>query len=68
MKVEAHKDYTVNLGNRNFAKGGFRLEEDAAPNKVDEVKKQLIKVINKWIEEEVQAEKSKFQEEFTGFN
>jgi hypothetical protein len=68
MLVEAHKDYTANLGNRNFSKGGFSLTDDVPLHKVESTKNELIKIIDRWIEEAIEQDRKRFANSFKGFD
>ena len=70
MKVSVHKDYTVNLGNKNWAKGGFGIEVEIS-NEDEEIiegtKEKIADTIDRWITAEVEIEKKKFEGNFEGF-
>ena len=62
MKIEVTKSVTVNIGNRNFYKGGYTLSDDTSLEDLNETKSRLETLIEEWLDEDV-ARVAKIQEE-----
>lgn len=67
MLIETRKDYTVNLGNRNFAKGGFSISNDVPREQADKEKEWQVNKINEWIEVRIEEEKKRYAATFADF-